>query len=120
MNKPVLGLLLGGVLGIFDGLSALLSAPQVAPDIVGIVIGSTFKGVIAGAIIGWIATRVRSKSTVMLAGLAVGAFFALIIAAIPQPDGTHYWWQIILPGSLLGLIVGYATERYGRPAAAAS
>ena len=115
MNKPVLGLLLGGVLGIFDGLSALVSAPEVAPDIVGIVAGSTFKGLLAGVIIGWIATRTRSAQTVMLAGLAIGALFAFIIAAIPQPDGTHYWWQIMLPGSVLGLIVGYATQRYGRP-----
>ena len=29
MKKPVLGLLLGGVLGIFDGLSALLSGRRV-------------------------------------------------------------------------------------------
>ena len=114
MNKPVLGLLLGGVLGIFDGLSALVSAPEVAPDIVGIVIGSTFKGILAGAIIGWIATRVQSQQTLLIAGLLVGAFFAFLIAAIPQPDGTHYWWQIMLPGSVLGLIVGYATQRYGR------
>jgi MFS family permease len=114
MNKPVLGLLLGGVLGIFDGLSALVSAPEVAPDIVGIVVGSTFKGILAGAIIGWIATRVQSQQTLLIAGLLVGAFFAFLIAAIPQPDGTHYWWQIMLPGSVLGLIVGYATQRYGR------
>ena len=120
MNKPVLGLLLGGVLGIFDGLSALISAPEVAPDIVGIVIGSTVKGIAAGALIGYIATRVQSQQALLIAGLAVGAFFAFLIAAIPQPDGTHYWWQIMLPGSVLGLIVGYATQRYGKPARAAS
>ena len=34
MKKPVLGLLLGGVLGNFDGLIALVSAPEVAPGIV--------------------------------------------------------------------------------------
>jgi hypothetical protein len=115
MSKPVLGLVLGGVLGIFDGLSALISAPEVAPGIVGIVIGSTFKGVVAGVLIGWFATRVRSIQAGMLAGLAIGAFFAFLIAAMPQPDGTHYWWQIMLPGSVLGLIVGYATQQYGRP-----
>jgi len=114
-----LGLLLGGVLGIFDGLSALVSAPEVAPDIVGIVIGSTFKGVVAGVLIGWFATRVRSMQAGVLVGLAIGAFFAFLIAAIPQPDGTHYWWEIMLPGSVLGLIVGYATQRYGKPAVVA-
>ena len=119
MSKPVLGLLLGGVLGIFDGLSALVSAPETAPDILGIVIGSTIKGLVAGAIIGYIAMRVRSPQAVIVAGLAVGAFFAFLIAAIPQPDGTHYWWQIMLPGSVLGLIVGYATQRYGRERAPA-
>ena len=120
MSKPVFGLVLGGILGIFDGLSALISAPEVAPDIVGIVIGSTVKGIVAGAIIGYIATRVQSQQALLIAGLVVGAFFAFLIAAIPQPDGTHYWWQIMLPGSVLGLIVGYATQRYGKPARAAS
>jgi uncharacterized membrane protein (Fun14 family) len=101
-------------------LSALISAPEVAPDIVGIVIGSTGKGIVAGAIIGYVATRVQSLQTLLLVGLAVGAFFAFLVAAFPQPDGTHYWWQIMLPGSVLGLIVGYATQRYGRPGRTAS
>lgn len=117
MSKPVLGLILGGILGIFDGLSALLSAPETAPQILGIVIGSTFKGLIAGVLIGWFAKKVDSPPAGILFGLAVGAFLAYLVAAMPQPDGTHYYWQIILPGSLLGIIVGYATQRYGRPAA---
>ncbi len=62
----------------------------------------------------------QSQQALLIAGLAVGAFFAFLIAAIPQPDGTHYWWQIMLPGSVLGLIVGYATQRYGKSARAAS
>ncbi len=114
MKKPVLGLVLGGVLGVFDGLSALISAPEVAKDIVGIVIGSTFKGLLAGVLIGWFATRVRSMQAGLLLGLAIGAFFAFLIAAMPNEQGGHYWWQIMLPGSVLGLIVGYATQRYGR------
>ena len=39
--------------------------------------------------------------------------FAFLIAAMPTPDGKHYYWEIILPGSVLGLIVGYATQKYG-------
>ncbi len=81
-----------------------------------IVIGSTFKGVIVGALVGWFATRTRSVPAGVVVGLAVGAFFAFLIAAMPNPDGTRYYWQIMLPGSVLGMIVGYATQRYGRPA----
>jgi hypothetical protein len=117
MNKPLLGLLLGGALGILDGLSALVSAPEVAPQIVGIVIGSTFKGVVAGALIGWFANRVQSLWNGLLFGLAVGAGFAFLIAAMPDPSGKHYYWEIVLPGSLVGAIVGYATQRYGRSGA---
>jgi hypothetical protein len=114
MSKPVLGLLLGGFLGIFDGLSALLSAPETAPQIVSIVIGSTVKGLIVGVLVGWFARKVHSLSAGILVGLAVGGAFALLVALMPDPSGKHYYWQIVLPGSVLGIIVGYATQRYGR------
>ncbi len=117
MSKPVLGLILGGILGIFDGLTALFSAPAVAPQIVGIVIGSTFKGLVVGALAGWFARKVHSVPAGILFGLAAGAFFAFLVAAMPQPTGEHYYLEIILPGSVLGLIVGYATQRYGVPMA---
>lgn len=118
MSKPLLGIVLGAVLGIFDGLSALISAPEVAPQIVGIVIGSTIKGVIVGALIGWFAKKVHSVNAGLLIGLVVGALFAFLVAAMPQPSGEHYWWQIMLPGSVLGLLVGYATQRWGGEARA--
>jgi hypothetical protein len=114
MNKPLLGLVLGGALGIFDGLTALISAPEVAPQIVGIVIGSTFKGLIVGVLIGWFAQKVRSLPAGIVFGLVVGAFFAFLVAAMPDPSGKHYYWEIVLPGSVVGLIVGYATQKYGR------
>lgn len=120
MKKPWLGLVLGAVLGVFDGLTALVSAPEVAPQIVGIVIGSTFKGLIVGVLTGWFANRVQSLRAGVMVGLALGAFFAFLVAAMPQPSGEHYWWEIILPGSVLGLIVGYTTQRYGRTSRAAS
>ena len=113
MKKPVLGLLLGGVLGIFDGLTALLSAPSLAPEIVGIVIGSTFKGLVAGSIIGWFAKKVSSVPLGVLFGLVVSGLLAYAIAAMPAADGKHYYWEIILPGSILGIVVGYATQKYG-------
>jgi hypothetical protein len=117
MNKPVLGLVLGGILGIFDGLTALISAPEVAPQIVGIVIGSTFKGVLVGLLVGWFSKKVHSVPAGVIVGLALGAFFAFLVAAMPDPNnpGKHYYWEIMLPGSVVGMIVGYATQRYGRP-----
>jgi hypothetical protein len=118
MSKPIFGLLLGGFLGIFDGLSAWFSAPEVRPQIVGIVIGSTFKGLVAGVLIGYFARKVRSLPLGILFGLAVGAFFAYLIAMQPNEQGGHYYWEIMLPGSLLGMIVGFATQKHGAGAGA--
>jgi len=112
MNKPLLGTVLGGVLGVFDGLSALVSEPSVAPEIVGIVIGSTFKGLVAGALIGWFARKVGSVAAGVLFGLVVAGAFAFLVAWM---DGRGYWWQMMLPGCVLGVIVGYATQKFGRP-----
>lgn len=118
MNKPVLGMIVGGALGIFDGLSALLSAPETRPWIAGIVIGSTFKGIIAGLLIGWFARKVDSLAAGIVFGLGVGLLLAYLVAAMPSATGEHYYWEIMLPGALVGVIVGYATQKYGtRPGA---
>ena len=118
MGKPLLGLILGGILGAFDGLTALISAPEVAPDIVGIVIGSTMKGILGGVATGYYARKVHSLKAGLIFGGAVGLFLAFLVAAFPQPDGSHYWWEIMLPGTIVGLIVGYATQVYGKSARA--
>ena len=107
MKKPVFAMLLGGFLGAFDGLSALISAPQEAPNIVGIVIGSTFKGVIAGLIIGLVATRTQSLPVIVAVGVAVSGLFAYLVTI-----GTPYLWEIVLPGSIVGFVVGFATAKY--------
>ena len=115
MNKAVLGIVVGGILGAFDGLSALFSAPEVAPEIMTIVIGSTFKGLVVGLIAGFFARKVDSLPLGIAVGLVAGLGFAWLIAS--QPDGLtgkHYYWEIMLPGSLAGAIVGYATQKFGR------
>ena len=117
MNKPVFGLLLGGVLGIFDGLSALVSAPETAPQIMSIVLGSTMKGLLAGVLIGWFAHKVNSLAAGIIFGLAVGAILAFLVVHFVQPQ---YFWQIMLPGAILGIIVGYATQRFRAGARAAA
>lgn len=114
MNKPVLGLIVGGVLGVLDGLTALVSAPEVAPQIVSIVLGSTGKGIIAGVVMGFVARKVKSLPVGLIVGLATGALLALPIAMMKNPEtGAVYFWEILIPGAIVGLIVGYATQKYG-------
>ena len=35
-----------------------------------------------------------------------------------NPNGQTYFWEILIPGSLEGLIVGFLTQRYGEGALA--
>ena len=108
MNKIALGIVLGGVLGIFDGLTAWFT-PEVRNQMIGIVFGSTVKGIIAGVLIGVFARKVKSLPLGIVFGLAVGLLLAFVVAY-----GQHgYYFQIMLPGGMVGLIVGYATQRYG-------
>lgn len=118
MNKPVLGMALGGFLGIFDGLTAWFT-PEVRPFIVGIVIGSTFKGVLTGVLAGFFSRKVRSLPLGVAFGLGVGMFLAWLVAAMPSETGKHYYFEIMLPGSILGAVVGFATQKYAPAPASA-
>jgi hypothetical protein len=113
MNKALLGLLLGGILGIFDGLTAWFT-PEARSQLMGIVIGSTIKGLITGVLIGYFARKVQSLPLGLLFGLGVGLLLAFAVAAMPSPGGKHYYFEIMLPGGILGMIVGYATQRFGQ------
>ena len=99
--------LLGGFLGIFDGLTALFT-PEVRDQIGGIVIGSTVKGLLAGIIIGFLAKQVHSLALGTIFGLAVGACFAYLILLMNPGHALN----IMLPGSLVGVIVGYAAQKH--------
>jgi hypothetical protein len=107
VKNVIFATLLGGFLGIFDGLTALFT-PEVRDQIASIVVGSTFKGLVAGALIGLFARRVHSLMWVLVFGVLVSGFFAYLVAAMQG----KYYLQIITPGALVGLIVGYATYRY--------
>jgi hypothetical protein len=111
MSKPVFAMLLGGILGVFDGLTALVTGGDEIPSMIGaIVAGSTFKGVIAGLIVGLVARKTQSTAVIVAVGLVVGALFAYLVTI-----GGPYFWEIILPGSIVGLIVGFATAKYRGP-----
>ncbi|HET9480856.1 MAG TPA: hypothetical protein VFP98_03800 [Candidatus Polarisedimenticolia bacterium] len=111
MSKPLLGLLLGAALGFVDGAAAYLYPyPDVREGIVGIIIGSTFKGVLTGVLAGFFANRLRSLPL----GIAIGLTFGLILSWLVAYLQGKYYLEIMLPGSALGAIVGFATQRFGR------
>lgn len=115
MQKPLLGLILGGILGVLDGLSALFY-PEAAPQILSIITFSGLKGLIAGVIIGFFASKVYSIGKGLVFGAAVGLILAFIVAAFPDESGQHYYIEIMAPGTLVGLILGFATQRFGKRA----
>ena len=107
MNKITYGLILGGILGIFDGLTSWFT-PEVRPQLMGIVIGSMIKGLLAGVLIGFFARKVHSLALGILFGLGIGLLFAFFIAHMQG----KYYLEIMTPGGLVGVIVGYATQKY--------
>src|SRR5262245_262998 len=115
MNKPLLGLLLGAALGALDGLSAWFY-PDVREHgmLLGIVFGSLGKGLIAGLVTGLVARKLRSLPLGIGAGFVAFVLITLPIALMENPE-THktYFWEILIPGAICGLIVGFATQRLG-------
>ena len=115
MSKPLIGIVLGAILGVIDGLTAWFT-PAARPELGGIVMGSTIKGIIAGVAIGFFAKKFHSLPIGILFGVAVGAVLAYLTALMVG----KYYFEIILPGTLVGLIVGFATQKYGNTSATAS
>jgi prepilin signal peptidase PulO-like enzyme (type II secretory pathway) len=111
MTKPIFGLILGGILGVFDGLTAYFT-PEVRNQLLGIVLGSTFKGLVAGLSIGYFSKKVDNLGLGIVFGLGVGLLLAFAVAAFPDANGKHYYFEIMLPGAIIGAIVGYATQKY--------
>jgi hypothetical protein len=114
MSKALLGLVIGAVLGVLDGLTAWFT-PEVRDQMLSIVIGSTGKGLLTGLIAGWVARRYNSMLAAVLVGLGVGFLLSFLVASMPDANGNHYYLQIVLPGSVLGLIVGFASQKFGKP-----
>jgi hypothetical protein len=115
MNKPVTGVAVGAVLGVVDGLTAWFT-PDVRPFIVGILIGSCFKGMLVGLLSGFFARKVKSDLAGIGVGAGLGLLFAYAVAAMPSANGAHYYLQIMLPGFVVGAIIGFLTQRLGTSA----
>jgi F0F1-type ATP synthase assembly protein I len=111
MNKILVGVIFGLILGAMDGATAWFT-PEVRPAIAGIMVGSSIKGMIVGLFSGWFARRVHSTTWGIILGAALGLFFAFLVALM-QHD--HYL-AIMLPGFVVGAIIGFLTQRTGAPA----
>jgi hypothetical protein len=113
MKKIMIGIALGGVLGVFDGLTAWFT-PEVRAQIAGIVLGSCFKGVLTGLAAGAFARKVRNVPLGIAVGLVIGALLSFGVASMQG----KYYFEIMLPGSILGAVVGFATQTLPRAEAA--
>ena len=107
LSKPMLGLAVGGTLGLLDGLSGFLE-PSLAPVMGSVITFSLLKGLLAGIATGYVAERLHS--------VAVGILAAVLSLLLVLRAGMALFWDILLPGMLLGAIVGFATQRFGKKA----
>jgi len=112
VTKPMLGLAVGGTLGLLDGLSGFFE-PSLAPLMATVITFSLVKGLLSGIAIGLFSTKVHSMLWGILAGLAIAAALSLLVIL---RAGMALFWDILLPGMLLGVIVGFATQKFGKPA----
>lgn len=119
MNKALLGLILGTVLGAVDGLAAGLYPKVMAVEgkLLFIALASSCKGLVAGLITGFIARKYRNLPVGIFLGFLIAVLVSLMPAITYDPElGKTPFWEIMIPGSICGAIVGYATQRYGKGA----
>jgi hypothetical protein len=108
MNKVLVGVVFGLILGIVDGATAWFT-PEARSMMTSILIGSSIKGMLVGVLSGWYARKVQSVGKGIVVGSALGLLFAFAVALM-QRD--HYL-EIMLPGFIFGAIIGFLTQRMG-------
>jgi hypothetical protein len=64
------------------------------------------------------ARKVQSTKWGIILGSTLGLLFAFGVAAMPSETGEHYYLEIMLPGFVVGAIIGFLTQRMGTPAPA--
>ena len=114
MNKVLVGLVFGLILGALDGATAWFY-PEARSLLGGIMVGSSIKGMLVGLLTGWFAQKVQSTAWGVVAGGAIGLLFAFLVASMNTVNGRHPYLEIMMPGFVVGLIVGFLTQRMGTP-----
>ena len=110
--KIFVGIIVGAALGLLDGLSSYLT-PAARPLFLFIVLASMLKGFFTGVLTALIASRTRKFWPAILTGLGIGLILSFLAATFtPDPEGHRYYFQIMLPGAILGAIVGFSTQKF--------
>ncbi len=114
VTKPMLGLAVGGTLGLLDGLSGFFE-PSLAPLMGSVITFSLLKGLLSGVAIGYVSQRFHSMLVALLSGIGIAAALSLLVIL---HAGKALFWDIMLPGMLLGVVVGFTTQKFGKQAEA--
>jgi hypothetical protein len=85
--------------------------PSLAPVMGSVITFSLLKGLVSGIVIGYVSQRIHSSLLGILAGVAIAAPLSFLVVL---HAGMALFWDIMLPGMLLGVIVGFATQRFGK------
>jgi hypothetical protein len=117
MNKIFVGLLFGLMLEALDGATAGFY-PETRNLMTGIMVGSSLKGMLVGLLSGWFARKVQSTKWGIVVGASLGLLFAFIVAAMNAAAGKPHYLEIMLPGFVVGAIIGFLTQRMGTPVGA--
>lgn len=112
MNKILIGVLFGLLLGFLDGATAWFY-PETRPVIGGILVGSSIKGMLVGVLSGWFGRKVNSLKWGIAVGAALGLLFAFAVAYMDAQQGTPHYLEIMTPGFVVGAIIGFLTQRMG-------
>ena len=83
--------------------------PVVRDGIMAIIVGSTFKGLVAGVLTGLFARKVNAVVPTIIFGGVIACIFAYVVAAMQG----QYYLDIMLPGTIIGMFVGFASQKYG-------
>ena len=114
MNKIAVGLVFGLILGAVDGATSWFY-PEARSMITGIMVGSSIKGMVVGLLSGWFARKVQSTGWGIAMGSGIGLLLAFLVAAADTVNGRHPYLEIMLPGFVVGAIIGFLTQRLGTP-----